>query len=172
MCDDVHFNNILCIFVEVVYNPKFGAARLSLSLLLFSSLSLSSLSLSPSLSSHLLLHRIFVEYGDPDPTGTTLSCLLMHVITKPKVNKYGAKQVSTEVWHITYLRLKFAWDAYVMGLPTFLWQTAKTVIVGWFPGRTWEVTVLGSTNRLNYCIIFVLYTQVTYIYGRELRSTT
>jgi hypothetical protein len=27
MCDDVHFNNILCGFVEIVYSSKFGAAR-------------------------------------------------------------------------------------------------------------------------------------------------
>jgi hypothetical protein len=27
MCDGIHFNNILCIFVEIIYCPKMGAVR-------------------------------------------------------------------------------------------------------------------------------------------------
>jgi len=29
MCGYIHFNNILCIFVEIMYNPKLGAVRKS-----------------------------------------------------------------------------------------------------------------------------------------------
>ena len=46
--------------------------------------------------------------------------------------------------------------AYAMSLPKRLWQTATPVIVGWFPGRTWEVTVYDTDNRLNYYVIFVV----------------
>jgi hypothetical protein len=42
--------------------------------------------------------------------------------------------------------------------PTFLWQRVIPVIVSWFKGSAWTKNGLsGITNRLNYCVIFILH---------------
>jgi hypothetical protein len=56
--------------------------------------------------------------------------------------------------------------------PTFLWQRATPVIVGWFAGRTWKKTVISMPKKcLNYCENFYsMYT--VYKCGRRLHSQT
>jgi len=48
-----------------------------------------------------------------------------------------------------------------MGFPAILWRKATPVIVGWFAGHTWKITVGGLLNCLIYCDIFIVYTQFT-----------
>ena len=45
--------------------------------------------------------------------------------------------------------------------PTFLWKRATPVIMGWFAGRTWKITVSGIPNSLHYCVNFIVCTQFT-----------
>ena len=45
------------------------------------------------------------------------------------------------------------------GSPTFVWQRATPVIVGWFGGSTWKNNNKWYTlTCLNYCEMFIVYT--------------
>lgn len=49
------------------------------------------------------------------------------------------------------------------GSPTFLWQWATPVILGWFAGRTWKNSSYATANHLNYSVNSVVYTQFTHM---------
>ena len=48
-----------------------------------------------------------------------------------------------------------------MGLQTFHDKGATLVIVGWFAGAKEKIIISGTPNRLNYFVIFIVYTQLT-----------
>ena len=40
---------------------------------------------------------------------------------------------------------------------SLFWQRPITINVGWFAGCTCKITIRGIPNRLNYCVIFTVY---------------
>jgi hypothetical protein len=57
------------------------------------------------------------------------------------------------------------------GSPNFLWQRATYVIVDWYAICTWKITLNGIPNRLNYCVIFILYTSFTNVVAGSIIET-
>jgi hypothetical protein len=46
-------------------------------------------------------------------------------------------------------------------LQNVIWQSAITVILGWFVGRTWKITISDIPNHLSNDVIFIEYTLFT-----------
>ena len=43
------------------------------------------------------------------------------------------------------------------GPPTFLWQSATPIIVGWYAGRKWEQQVVYITGYIFFCNFYSKY---------------
>ena len=46
---------------------------------------------------------------------------------------------------------------FVHGALNFLWKSVTPIIVGWFRATCRHTTVICTHNRLNYCVIFIIY---------------
>jgi len=48
-----------------------------------------------------------------------------------------------------------------MGLESFYGKESHPLLWAGSPERSAEITLTGTTNSLNYCVIFIIYTQFT-----------